>query len=190
VVDPAPFRDRLGGGALRKKPASGFSLLEITVVVILVAIFYAVALERLIGIQADAERVAMENLAGIMRSALGIKVAEHIVKQDMAGLAALVGSNPVDRLTQPPGNYLGSLHAANPAILEDGNWYFDEDARSLVYLVRHGSRFEGGLSNPARARFSVELVYTDKNRNGRYDTGVDAIEGVKLSALEPYRWTP
>ena len=157
-------------------------------VVILVALMVGLALGRLMAMQADAERVSMETVAGTLRSALGMKVAESIVRGEMRELAALEGANPMERLAQLPTNYLGALDQPDVATLEDGHWYFDIASGELVYLIRNKAHFSGGASNPPRARFAVRLVYADRNRNGRYDPSVDAVEGVRLTAVEPYNW--
>ncbi len=167
----------------------GFSLLELVVVIVIISILLVLAISRLLRLQVDAERVAMETVAGTLRSAIGIKVAEHIVQQDIAGLSRFQGSNPMDRLAEVPKNYLGELNGVDPATLEDGNWYFDKRSRTLVYLVRNKGFFSGGLPDPPRARFAVRLVYTDRNGNGVFDQGVDAIEGLQLAVVEPYTWT-
>jgi general secretion pathway protein G len=174
----------------RQIAAVGFSLLELVIVIVIISVLAVFALQRLIAIQVDAERVAMETVVGALRSALGIKVAEIYVRQDFPGLAALAAGNPMERLAQVPANYLGALDRPEPTRLPDGRWYYDRGRGELVYLVRHSSFFEGGQPNPARARFTVRVVYSDRNGNGRYDPGVDAFEGINLVALEPYRWTP
>lgn len=169
--------------------ASGFSLLELVVIVAIIALLMVLAIDRLLGMRVEAERVAMQTVLGSIRSGLGIKVAETVVKQDMAALQSLEGSNPMDRLAEPPSNYLGVLEAPDPAALEPGNWYFDRASRVLVYLPEYSGSFSGGRSDPPRARFAVRLLYQDKNGNGTWDAGAEGLEGVRLQALEPYRWT-
>jgi general secretion pathway protein G len=166
----------------------GFSLLELVIVIAIISVLLVLAINRLLGLQVDAERVAMEQVVGVLRSAIGIKVAEQIVRQDVGALRVLEGSNPMDRLAELPGNYLGELDGANPATLEDGNWYYDRRERALVYLVRNQQYFAAGLPGPPRARFAIRVVYADGNGNGRYDPGKEKIEGLRLAALEPYRW--
>jgi general secretion pathway protein G len=146
------------------------------------------AISRLLSLQVDAERVAMETVVGTIKSAIGIKVAESVVKQDVRGLAVLEGANPMDRLSQLPANYLGEFSNVDPHTLEDGNWYFDKRAGVLVYLVRNKGFFAGGSADPPRAKFAIRLVYTDRDANGRYDPATETIEGVNLVALESYRW--
>lgn len=171
------------------KAAKGFSLLELVVVIVIISVLLVMAISRLLALQVDAERVAMETVGGVLRSAIGIKVAESIVKQDVRGLESLEGSNPMERLSEVPINYLGELDGPDLTSLKEGNWYYDRRDRALVYLVRNKGFFNGGLSNPPRARFAIRLVYTDRNANGRFDQGIEAIEGVRLAVLEPYRWT-
>lgn len=166
----------------------GFTLLELTVVIIIVSFLAVIAIARLLAIQVDAERVSMETVVGTLRSALGMTVAESIVRHNLPDLQALERSNPMERLAETPNNYLGAFDHPDPAGLEDGHWYFDKNAGELVYLVRNKAYFSGGAADPARARFAVRLVYRERNGNGRYDVGVDTIEGLRLAPVEPYKW--
>lgn len=168
--------------------SAGFTLLELIVVVIIVALLITVAIGRLMILQADAERVTMETVVGTLRSALGIRVAEAIVRQDLNGLRALVASNPMDQLAEVPASYLGAFDHPDADRLEDGHWYFDRSAGELVYLVRNKAYFSGGSANPPRVRFAVQLVYSDRNHNGRFDERVDSVEGLRLAPLEAYAW--
>jgi len=167
---------------------SGFSLVELVVVIVIISILFVIAISRLIALQVDAERVVMESTVGAIRSGLGIKVAESIVKQKVAALPAYENNNPMSVLAEVPKNYLGELAEADPPTLEKGSWYFDLSTRTLVYLVDNTGYFSGGVDDPPRVRFKIRLVYTDANRNGVYDSGVDAIEGLRLAAVEPYQW--
>jgi prepilin-type N-terminal cleavage/methylation domain-containing protein len=166
----------------------GFSLLELVIVIVIISVLLVMAISRLLALQVDAERVTMEMVAGTLRSAIGMKVAQSIVELKVAELSALEGSNPMAQLAETPQNYLGERDGVDPATLEDGNWYFDRQAKVLVYLVRNKGFFTGGQPNPPRARFVLRLVYSDKNGNGVFDPGVDAIEGLRLSPVEAYSW--
>lgn len=155
--------------------------------IVIVSLLAVIAIARLLALQVDAERVGMETVAGTLRSALGMAVAEAIVQQDLRRLEPLEGSNPMERLAETPTNYLGALGSPDPASLPDGHWYFDNGAGELVYLVRNGAYFSG-TANPPRARFAIQLVYGDRNGNGRFDSGIDKVEGLRLTPVEPYRW--
>lgn len=191
MVAKLPFMKRVATRARRrrKQGMNGFSLFELVVVIAIIALLMVLAIDRLLALRVQAERVAMQMVLGTIRSGLGMEVAETVVKQDMAALQALAGSNPMDRLAEPPSNYLGVLDAPDPAALEPGNWYFDRTTRVLVYLPRYSGGFTGGLTDPPRARFAIRLLYTDKNGNGAWDAGAEGLEGLRLQALDPYRWT-
>lgn len=131
----------------------------------------------------------MESTVGAIRSSLGIKVAESIVKQKIASLPSYEDSNPMNLLAEIPNNYLGELSGHDVASLEKGAWYFDAENKALVYLVDNTSYFSGGVNDPPRARFKIRLVYTDANANGTFDNSIDSIEGLRLVALEPYKWS-
>lgn len=167
----------------------GFSLIELLVVIIIISILMVLAIQRLLALQVDAERVVMESTTGTIRSAIGIKVAEKIVRQKINDLVSLEDSNPMNLLAELPRNYLGEFDGAtDPYTLERGSWYFDTTTRTLVYLVDNTGYFSGGVDDPPRARFKVRLVYTDANTNGAFDPGIDSIEGLRLAVQEPYQW--
>jgi general secretion pathway protein G len=158
-------------------------------VIVIISVLMVLAISRLLALMVDAERVTMESVAGALRSAIGMKVAESIVKSKVTELPAFEGSNPMALLAETPHNYLGELDGADPAKLEDGQWYFDKRDKALVYVVRNKGFFTGGQTSPPRARFAVRLIYSDSNGNGVYDPGKDVIEGLRLSPVEKYSWS-
>ncbi len=145
-----------GGG--RRHCNGGFSLLELVIVIVIISVLLVLAISRLLALMVDAERVTMESVAGTLRSAIGMKVAEGIVKSKVPELRAFEGGNPMALLAETPRNYLGELDGTDPARLEDGNWYFDKRDKTLVYLVRNKGFFVGGQPSPPRARFALRLV--------------------------------
>jgi prepilin-type N-terminal cleavage/methylation domain-containing protein len=168
--------------------AGGFSLLELVIVIVLISVLLVVAIDRLLAMKAMAERGAVEQVVGTIRSGLGIRLAELAVRNKLSQASSLAGTNPMRVLSERPQNYLGELFAPNPAALPPGNWYFDTRDGVLCYLVESAAYFQSGLPGPARACFKVQAVFDDVNRNGRYDEGTDALRGFRLVALEPYSW--
>lgn len=170
------------------RSGSGFSLLELVVVITIISILLVVAIAKLWAVQVDAERVAMDEVVGGLRSAIGIDVASYLVTGDFAGLQKLEGTNPMDRLAQVPKNYLGTLNGINPADMVGGAWYFDTQNKTLVYQVRNQDYFRGGFGKPARVRFKLQVVYEARGQRGVDGMNENEIAGATLVALDPYEW--
>lgn len=162
----------------------GFSYLELVIVVIIISVLLVVLGTKFMAMQVDAERAAMDNVLGSLRSAVGIKVAEYLARDDMTGIRGLAGTNPMRRLAELPKNYLGEIDPATTRV-EGGEWYFDVRTGYLVYTVRNADHFQTSLAPPARARFVLKLVV---ERDGKDSRARPAIAGVRLVPVEPYRW--
>lgn len=163
----------------------GFTFLELAVVITIISALAVVALDRYYKLLVDVERTSMEHDLGVMRSAISLQVAGHYVAGDMAGLKRLVGSNPMDLLAEKPNNYLGVLSPNSGADVEAGSWYYHPRQQALIYRVRNRLYFDTELSGAPRARFKIAPVYSDREQ----ETGrAPYLSGLRLKALEPYRW--
>ncbi len=89
----------------------GFSLLELVVVVIAVAILTGVALDRLLPLVGRAQRAAFLDVQRTLQSSLLIAAAERIVSGEAATIPELAAANPMTLLLSPPANYVGALAA-------------------------------------------------------------------------------
>lgn len=172
--------------SIRHAGCHGFSLLELVVVIAIISVLLMVAVERLWGLQVDAERTAMEQVVGSLQSAVGIKLAKHWVDEDFTGIRSLAGSNPMDQLAEQPRNYLGIRRPAEIAGTARAVWYFDPERRELVYVVKNEDYFRGGSGPPAQARFVIEVLYGAPPRKAG---GKPEVQGVRLAAVAPYSWT-
>jgi len=159
----------------------GLSIFEVTLVVILVGILMVIAMERILRLDVQAERVYLERTVGILQSALLIEFADRVVHDGLAATRTLEAINPVVVLARPPATYVGEFAQPVPPGVAGGEWYFDTGSRSLVYLVRNGGQFETVLDEPKRARFQVRLVQGQR-------AGTPRIEGVVIEPVEPYAW--
>ena len=164
----------------------GFSLLELVVVIIIISVLLAVAIDRLMRLQVVAERAAMETVIGHLQSAIGLTISEHIAKDRIPELTKYIDSNPMALLADTPVNYLGSV-AGTPKIIETGSWWYDTNSRTLVYHVGNPQNFLSEGPENGLAKFKIRPVYDDNNHNGRFDRG-DTLVGLKLSPLARYRW--
>jgi prepilin-type N-terminal cleavage/methylation domain-containing protein len=174
------------------RPPTGFSLLELVIVVCIVAVLLAIAADRLLVMRTSAERTSVETTIGNIRSALGIKVARLIAKGDLAGIHALAQSNPMDVLAEPPESYRGVYFGIDPALFTGGDWYYDRRDRTLAYVVKYEDVLRTARSAgapPPLARYTISLVYDDVNGNKTFDAGVDLATGVRLKAVGDDPWS-
>ncbi|NHZ38028.1 type II secretion system protein [Massilia rubra] len=135
--------------------ARGFSLLELAVCAVVVAILTGVLLQRLLDYRERAELAAVEQLAGVLRTALVLKVGQLQVRGKEAEIASLAGKNPIDLLAEKPRNYAGEYFTPTPEQVAPGNWYFDRKTKTLVYLISREKKFPQGTAK--RISFKVEL---------------------------------
>ncbi len=167
---------------------AGFTLLELLVVICIVAVLALHLNRRLQLLQVDAEHAAVEHVVGTLRSAVALEVASHVLRGEPASLRVLLDTNPMDRLAERPGNYLGELDAPDPTTVPGGQWYFDRGERVLIYRVRHGEFVETPLPGPSRIRFKYRLLTADSTPDGEFEPHGQEIRGLTLTAVEPYRW--
>jgi prepilin-type N-terminal cleavage/methylation domain-containing protein len=160
----------------RSRRQAGFTVPELILVIVLVVLLVAVAVERLLPLTGEAERVALEENRHRMEAALRLQVAEQIVKSGPEAVRALASANPVTLMKRPPGGYLGEMPGVDPADIRGGEWYYDPASRELVYRVRHARYFRTELPGPPRVRFRVE-----RDGDGRY-------HGLRLASPDAYYW--
>lgn len=117
----------------------GFTLIELTIVVCIVAVLFGVALDRLLRYQELGERAALQQNLAAINVALTLKFAAYLTGGRPQAIEGELGKNPIDLLVRPPENYLGELSAPDASKLPRPSWYFDRATSDLVYLpLRQG----------------------------------------------------
>lgn len=173
---------------MSRAAGSDTSLFRLVVVITLVLIFITVATLKIWELRIAAERVGVMHILGSLRSAIGIKAGELIIRDGVQSLASLQQSNPMQLWSPPPPNYFGEF-PSDRAPLEAGIWYFDQDAKMLIYRVRFGDYFSSSNPDfPGLARYQLRLAYLDRNHNQRYDASLDEIKGLALTPVDTYSW--
>jgi prepilin-type N-terminal cleavage/methylation domain-containing protein len=170
------------------KRAQGFTLFELVVVIIIISTLAAVLMDRVLFYQEAAERAAMEQMAGTLRSALHLQIADRLLKGKTRELPLLAEDNPMDWLAEQPANFAGVRFNPKPGEVAKGDWYFDLKDKQLVYIVARGSHFTPNPAGRKEVRYKVRLVYS---RDAQVNpSGVDEkeINGVILALAEPYQW--
>jgi len=162
----------------------GFTLFELAITVAIIGILAAALLSRVTLYQEQAERVAMENVVGVLRSALGMKSAQLMAQGRMSEMSKLLTINPMDLLAQKPANYVGEVDTPQIGKISPGNWYFNRKQLLLVYIARTGATFQ--VSNPPRFEYRIELVRDPDGANGpklAETSNSTTIEGVVLTQI-------
>jgi prepilin-type N-terminal cleavage/methylation domain-containing protein len=177
---------RRQGAAVRAERA--FSLLELLIVIVIISVLLVMAIDRLLALRFEAERVTVQSVIAAMRSGLYIEFAAAAAGGRSSSIDAARGSNPMLRLSERPEGYAGEFFGPDPALFDPGTWYFDTRERALVYVVRFPGQFVTPLGGPPRVRLAVEPDYDDLDRNGRFDPGRDPVRGLKLVPLESFYW--
>ena len=170
------------------KRAQGFTLIELLVVIIIISTLAAVLLDRMLFYQEAAEKAAMEQMAGTLRSALHLQIADRLLHGKTSDIAALAQDNPMDWLSEQPANYVGVRFDPRPGEVPKGSWYFDLKDKTLVYVVARGGDFVPDLAGRKEVRYQVRLVYGREAQVSRNSTDEREISGVILALAEPYHW--
>jgi prepilin-type N-terminal cleavage/methylation domain-containing protein len=153
----APDRSRL----------AGFTLLECVVAAAVFALLVAAFAQRVLFYNAEAERVAVQQLTGALRTALHVRSAGQLANGNGAQLLALTQANPMDLLSEKPVNYLGEYYS--PAIdeLPRGNWFFDRSDRTLIYLPENRQNFSASTLNFLKFKVKFLRLPTPASADGR-----------------------
>ena len=166
----------------------GFTLFELLVVIAIIGTLGAVLLDRVLRYQEYAEKTAMEQTAGILRSALHLQLAEYLVRGKWQDVEKMALSNPMDWLAEKPENYLGEYLYPKPGEIPPGNWYFDLENRTLIYLVRSDRHFVADGEDRKWVRYQVSPVYGDNGKESGLAADKREINGIRLTLVEAYQW--
>lgn len=171
-----------------RREALGFSLLELVVVVIAVAILIGVALDRLLPLIGRAQRAAFLQVRSELQSALLLEAAERITRGESATLPELAAANPMALLLTPPANYVGALAEARPEDVPPASWYFDDAAKTLAYRVGTHTRFAAKGGPDRLIELRVAFVFDDRDADGMFDAVRDDFGGLELEPVHAYDW--
>ncbi len=184
----------------------GFSLFELVVFIICVAIIYAVAANRFSAFPDAAERANFMAIVSQIQSGINLQSMEYVVNSNFREAQFLDSANPMDFMLEAPSNYIGAFDLVDSERLPRRSWYFDRLAGHLVYLVNAEDAVileMGAVEVPTdEIRFQLSVQYSYEDRRGRAVSAVDFNEsgglnnstirrtfrGIRFEAITPYRW--
>ncbi|GAB5499200.1 MAG: hypothetical protein PsegKO_15110 [Pseudohongiellaceae bacterium] len=185
---------------------AGFSLFELVVFIISVAIIYAYAANRFSDFPGQAERANFQAVTMQIQSAVNLEMMFGVGVGRISSPLRMEGANPMELLLEPPSNYLGAFDAVDQSRLERRTWYFDQSRGELVYLandptglvlVSNGrevptnevrfrliadySMHEKGSGLPVRALESAGETVPAENQVRKFN-------GIVMRPVTPYEW--
>jgi len=174
--------------ATRFRDAHGFTFLELAAAAAIFAILVGCLLNRVSYYEEQAERASVEQTLGILRGAMHLQMADRLLHPASLPMSQLAGANPMNWLAEPPPNYVGEYAAPRPGQVPPGNWYFDINDRTLIYVPNFTDHLQTAAGEKGKLRFRSRL--TTGNIVG-YAGGTsqhDAFDGVALEPVKPYKW--
>lgn len=149
------------------------------VAVAVIAALAAVLLDRLLYLEEQAEKTAMESAVQTIRAGLRYRLAELLGRGDARGIARLAAENPMGWMDRPPAGYRGEFAGRAPAA-DEAQWYYDTERRELAYRPRLTRYLRAPGGDGAEIRFRVVALPRDAVR--------ETAQWAVLEPVEPYRW--
>jgi prepilin-type N-terminal cleavage/methylation domain-containing protein len=165
----------------------GFTLLELIVVITIIVLLMGFFLDRALYYMEQAEKTAMEEVAGSIQSALTMQYGQALTRGKSSDIAALAQDNPMNWLQERPRNYGGEFFDPAPQAVESGNWMFDLKSRDLVYVIRNANYFKPGKDGKKWIRFHVAVDH-EASRLPSLKKTPRELTGIVFEPVERYSW--
>jgi len=120
-----------------KSRSLGFSLFELVISITLFIIFIGLFLQRVLYVQMESEKVAMEMTISNIRTGLQVEVSNMMFEHRTHEFPKLLRKNPILWLNKVPDNYLGEIVNPEYHAIRINSWYFDLGRGELVYRYNH-----------------------------------------------------
>lgn len=166
---------------------SGFSLFELVVYLLVSSILFATVINRYRDFPGEAERANFTAVLAQLKTGVNLQMMDMIASGNWQGRTeAMEGSNPMDLMLEPPGNYVGEFAMVDVRTMPRRVWYFDTGRGELVYLAENTQNLyavgSDGTQPSEQVRFRIS-----NNQSPDAEPG-QGWQGLTLSAVEPYQW--
>jgi general secretion pathway protein G len=173
--------------ALGSRFSRGFTLIELIIVITIIVVLMAFLLDRVFYYQEQAEKTAMEEVAGTIQSALTMQYSQILTRGKPSDVAALAKDNPMNWMQKKPRNYAGEYYDPSPLAVESGSWVFDLRSRDLIYVVKTANHFKPGRDGKKWIRFHIAASY-EPSRLPSLQNAPPELTGLLFEPVEPYSW--
>jgi len=185
VICPA---DQLAGSSIKgQNLCRGFTLIELVIVIVIIAILMGLFMNRFVYYQEQAEKIAMEEVVGVIQSSLTMQYGQITTRGKSSDVTALVKDNPINLLQKRPSNYAGEFYEASLQSAPPGNWLFDLKTQELIYLPRNTDNFRLGADGKPWVRFHTVAAF-EPSRLPSQQNSPPELTGLLFEAVEPYSW--
>ena len=166
--------------------SKGFTLIELVVVIAIISVLAGVLIDRVWFYQEQAEKAAMEQVAGALQSGLILQYGHLLTNEREADVKNLSQENPINWLMKKPPNYVGEFFAPTPGAISPGNWAFDLKNRELIYVPSHVDYFMPDSQGYKWVRYRTHLQH--ETRTGAKGKGAKELASLLFEPVEPYQW--
>lgn len=157
------------------------TMVERTVMNINTALKYQIGMARMKGDHEYIGRIASGNPVEHIRSfnpAYTLEADGMEMAQSLATLPAV----------SAPSNYGGEIDGTDLDSVRQGNWYYNKQDGTLVYIIRNDEYFVTDVEGPPRLRYRLDIEFEDINDNGKFDPATDSLRGIGLNSVDTYKW--
>lgn len=170
----------------RRQSSKGFTLIELIVSISIIILLAGMLLDRVWFYQEQAEKTAMEQVAGALQSALILQYGHMLTNGRESDVNTLLTENPTHWLMQKPPNYVGEYFSPTPGAISPGNWAFDLKNKELVYVPYKTEYFIPGKDGHKWVRYRVHFLY--EASRGSKNKSEKELSSLLFEPVEPYQW--
>ncbi len=167
-----------------RHPERGFTLIEMILVTVVLAVLTVIAVPVYVDLNSAAEKASAENVISNLRIALMSASVNSIAK----GLP-IVPHNPFDDLAAKPSNYAGSFPDVTSSNCEVGEWAFQSGAgvNANLKLVVYNPKATLRKGFPSEGKLFIALqVIESKNSKGQ--TIALSLADLTKYGGKPHQW--
>lgn len=165
----------------------GLTLLEFTLIAIMVSALVAFALQRIAVVRVYMERAAVEYSVARMQEALALRFAELVVENRLRTLPDPDSLNPLTREAVVE-NHAGTRELPRRAEREPGQWYYDTAIDNVVYVPRFPEALRWPEGEPRLLRWRTVPRWNDVNGDGTFQQGMDRVTALELVRQDEASW--